>query len=56
MLVVFLWKVYLNGMAEYFSVELGQKVQRGMEINAEKFYYNGGTVPLGLNVFQSLLV
>ena len=37
-------------MAEYFSVELGQKVQRGMEINAEKFYYNGGTVPLGLKL------
>lgn len=40
----------LEGMAEYFSVELGQKVQRGMEINAEKFYYNGGTVPLGLKL------
>lgn len=37
-------------MAEYFSVELGQKVQRGMAINAEKFYYNGGTVPLGLKL------
>lgn len=37
-------------MAEYFSVELGQKVQRGMEINAEKCYYNGGTVPLGLKL------
>lgn len=37
-------------MAEYFSVELGQKVQRGMEINASKFYYNGGTVPLGLKL------
>lgn len=40
----------LEGMAEYFSVELGQKVQRGMEINASKFYYNGGTVPLGLKL------
>lgn len=40
----------LEGMAEYFSLELGQKVQRGMEINAEKFYYNGGTVPLGLKL------
>lgn len=40
----------LEGMAEYFSVELGQKVRRGMEINASKFYYNGGTVPLGLKL------
>lgn len=37
----------LEGMAEYFSVELGQKVKRGMKLNAENCYYNGGTVPLG---------
>lgn len=37
----------LEGMAEYFSVELGQKVKRGMKINADNCYYNGGTVPLG---------
>ncbi len=37
----------LEGMAEYFSVELGQKVRRGMKLNAENFYYNGGNVPLG---------
>ena len=36
-----------EGMAEYFSVELGQKVKRGMKINADNCYYNGGTVPLG---------
>lgn len=37
----------LEGMAEYYSAELGQKVKRGMKINADNHYYNGGTVPLG---------
>ncbi|MBQ8891281.1 MAG: recombinase family protein [Bacilli bacterium] len=37
----------LEGMAEYFSVELSQKVKRGMKINADNHYYNGGTIPLG---------
>ena len=40
----------LEGMAEYYSVELGQKVVRGMGINAEKCYYNGGPIPLGYKV------
>lgn len=40
----------LEGMAEYYSAELGQKVQRGMSINAKHCYYNGGTVPLGLKL------
>lgn len=40
----------LEGMAEYYSVELSQKVKRGMQINAEKCYYNGGSVPLGLKL------
>lgn len=40
----------LEGMAEYYSVELSQKVKRGMKINAEKFLYNGGSIPLGLRV------
>ena len=43
----------LEGMAEYFSVELGQKVKRGMGINADKCYYNGGTVPLGLKLEEA---
>lgn len=43
----------LEGMAEYYSVELGQKVKRGMKINAEKCYYNGGTVPLGLKLEEA---
>lgn len=42
----------LEGMAEYFSVELGQKVKRGMKINADNFYYNGGTVPLGFKLIS----
>lgn len=40
----------LEGMAEYYSVELGQKVKRGMNYNGENFYYNGGTVPLGFKL------
>ncbi|MDD4406722.1 MAG: recombinase family protein [Bacilli bacterium] len=43
----------LEGMAEYFSVELGQKVKRGMSINADKCYYNGGTVPLGYKLVEA---
>ena len=40
----------LEGMAEYYSVELSQKVKRGMQINATKCYYNGGSVPLGFKL------
>ena len=40
----------LEGMAEYYSVELSQKVKRGMKINAEKFLYIGGNIPLGYKV------
>ena len=40
----------LEGMAEYYSVELSQKVKRGMGINAEKGLYNGGTVPVGFKI------
>lgn len=40
----------LEGMAEYYSVELSQKVQRGMKINAEKCLYNGGIPPLGYKI------
>ena len=43
----------LEGMAEYYSVELGQKTSRGMKINAEKGYYNGGTIPLGLKLVEA---
>ena len=40
----------LEGMAEYYSAELGQKVVRGMDINAEKGFYNGGPVAIGLKI------
>ncbi len=34
-------------MAEYYSAELAEKVNRGMMKNALKFRYNGGTLPVG---------
>ena len=37
----------LEGMAEYYSVELAEKVNRGMKENALKCKYNGGTPPIG---------
>lgn len=40
----------LEGMAEYYSVELSQKVRRGMAINGEKCLYNGGYIEIGLKV------
>ncbi|MBQ8783441.1 MAG: recombinase family protein [Clostridia bacterium] len=40
----------LEGMAEYYSAELAEKVTRGMTENALKCKYNGGTVPVGYNI------
>ena len=40
----------LEGMAEYFSAELAEKVSRGMTENALKCKFNGGTVPIGFTV------
>jgi len=37
----------LEGMAEYYSLNLARKVKRGMNINAENGYYTGGNVALG---------
>lgn len=37
----------LEGMAEYYSKELGEKTLRGMTENALKCKYNGGSKPLG---------
>ncbi len=37
----------LEGMAEYYSAELSEKVRRGMKENALKCRYNGGTTPFG---------
>lgn len=40
----------LEGMAEYYSVDLAEKVVRGMTENALKCKYNGGTLPIGYQV------
>lgn len=45
-----LYKNIQYSMNEYYSYELSQKVKRGMSINAKNFYYNGGSVPLGLKL------
>lgn len=37
----------LEGMAEYYSAELAEKVNRGLTENALKCKFNGGTPPLG---------
>lgn len=37
----------LEGIAEYYSVELAQKINRGLRENALKGKNNGGTIPLG---------
>ena len=47
-----LMEAVLEGMAEYYSVELSQKVKRGMNINAEKCLSNGGSIPLGFKIID----
>ena len=42
-----LLETVLEGMAEYYSAELAEKVNRGMKENAYKCKYNGGTLPIG---------
>lgn len=37
----------LESMAEYYSVELSQKIRRGIEVSASKCQFFGGSVPLG---------
>ena len=37
----------LEGMAEYYSAELGQKVTRNLVQNAERGWFNGGTLLFG---------
>ena len=37
----------LEGMAEYYSADLAEKVVRGMTDNALKCKFNGGTLPIG---------
>jgi DNA invertase Pin-like site-specific DNA recombinase len=45
-----LLEAVLEGMAEYYSAELAEKVIRGMTENALKCKYNGGTLPIGYKV------
>ena len=40
----------LESMAEYYSVELSQKVKRGIAMSAAKCKYFGGVIPLGYKV------
>ena len=40
----------LEGMAEYYSAELAEKVVRGMTENALKCKFNGGTLPVGYTI------
>lgn len=46
----------LEGMAEYYSVELAQKIKRGMDINAEKCLSTGGNVALGFKTENKKIV
>jgi len=43
----------LEGMAEYYSAELAQKIKRGMDINAQKCLCTGGGVALGFRVDEN---
>lgn len=43
----------LEGMAEYYSAELAEKVSRGMKENALKCKYNGGSIPIGYCIDES---
>ena len=40
----------LEGMAEFYSAELGQKIHRGMRESAFKNQYIGGTIPFGYKI------
>ena len=40
----------LEGMAEYYSAELSQKVRRGMKENRLKGNFGGGAIPFGFKV------
>lgn len=46
----------LEGMAEFYSRELSQKVTRGMHESALKANYTGGGVPLGYKVEDKKLI
>lgn len=40
----------LEGMAEYYSAELAQKIRRGMDLNGKKCLCTGGNIALGYKV------
>ena len=44
----------LESMAEYYSAELSQKIQRGMRLSAEKLKFVAGTRPFGYNRDENL--
>ena len=46
----------LEGMAEYYSAELAEKVIRGQTENALSCRFNGGTVPIGYNIVNQHFV
>lgn len=46
----------LEGMAEYYSAELSEKVKRGLKENALKGKRNGGPTPLGYQLADHKLV
>lgn len=48
-----LLKSMLEGMAEYYSAELSEKVVRGLTENALKCKYNGGTLPIGYTIDEN---
>ena len=43
----------LEGLSEYYSVELGQKIKRGMALNAEKCLYTGAGLSLGYSIDEN---
>ena len=45
-----LFESLLEGMAEYYSAELSQKLRRGMRESALKCHATGGNVPLGYKI------
>ena len=46
----------LEGMGQYFSVDLSQKVKRGMRENRIKGYYQGGGLPYGYKVVNKKIL
>lgn len=44
----------LEGMAEYYSAELSEKVRRGHRENTRKHYFNGGTYTMGFMIVDRL--